>query len=297
MSTHTSASTRRLRAGFSPFLNQRSGKAIIKFVIVAVVALGAAFFIIPFAWMVSTAGKEGSLIWKVPPVWIPPHYEWRNYIEGWRILPFDTFYFNTIKVTILTVGGVLFSSSLAAFAFARLRFPGREILFIIVLSTMMLPSHVTMIPRYMFYAKLGWVDTHKPLWVQWWFGDAFSIFLLRQFFMTVPLELDDAARIDGCSRFGAFLRILLPLSRPALGVVTIFETTWSWNNFMGPVIYLDSLKHFTVALGLRQFQQRTGTEIQYMMAQTVIFLIPVLVLFFVAQKRFIQGIVVTGVKG
>jgi len=297
MSTHTSAQTQRLGSGLSLFLNQRAGKVLTKFVILAVIAIGAVFFIIPFLWMISTAGKEGALIWKVPPVWIPPNYEWSNYIEGWRILPFDTFYFNTVKITILTVGGVLVSSSLAAFAFARLRFPGRELLFIVVLSTMMLPYHVTMIPQYMLYTKLGWVNTHKPLWVQWWFGDAFSIFLLRQFFMTIPLELDDAARIDGCSRFGTFLRILLPLSKPALGVVTIFEFTWSWNNFMGPVIYLDSLKNFTVALGLRQFQQRSGTDLQYMMAQTVIFVIPVLVLFFVAQKRFIQGIVMTGVKG
>ena len=133
--------------------------------------------------------------------------------------------------------------------------------------------------------------------MRWWFGDAFSIFLLRQFFMTIPLELDEAARIDGCGRFGTFLRILLPLSKPALGVVTIFEFTWSWNNFMGPVIFLDSLKLFPVVLGLRQFQQRAGTDLQFMMAQTVLFVLPVLALFFVAQKQFIQGIVVSGVKG
>ena len=194
MSTHTSVQTQRLGSGISLFLNARAGKFLAKLVILAVIATGAVFFIIPFLWMISTAGKEGALIWKVPPVWIPPNYEWSNYIEGWRILPFDTFYFNTVKITILTVGGVLFSSSLAAFAFARLRFPGRELLFIVVLSTMMLPYHVTMIPQYMLYTKLGWVNTHKPLWVQWWFGDAFSIFLLRQFFMTIPLDAGSASR-------------------------------------------------------------------------------------------------------
>jgi multiple sugar transport system permease protein len=259
--------------------------------------LGSAFFIVPFAWMVSTAGKEGALVWKIPPVWIPPNYRWSNYIEGWRILPFALFYANTLKITLLTVVGVLVSSSLAGFAFARLRFRGREVLFIVVLSTMMLPWHVTIIPQYMLFTKLHWVNTHRPLWVQWWFGDAFSIFLLRQFFMTVPLELDDAARMDGCSRFGTFWRILLPLSKPALGVVAIMEFTWAWNNFMGPLIYLNSIKLFTVSLGLRQFQQRSGTDLQLMMAQTVLFVLPVLLLFFVAQRRYIQGIVVSGVKG
>jgi len=230
-------------------------------------------------------------------VWIPPDYEWRNFIDSWNQLPFPTFYKNTLTITVLTVLGVLISSSLAAFAFARLRFPGRQLLFIIVLTTMMLPWHVTIIPQYIFYTKLHWVNTLKPLWVQWWFGDAFSIFLLRQFFMTVPLDMDDAALIDGCSRFGTFWRILLPLSKPALAVVAIFQFTWSWNNFMSPLIYLNSIKLFPVSLGLRLFQERSGTNIQYMMAQTVVYLIPVLLLFFIAQKRFIQGIVISGVKG
>jgi ABC-type glycerol-3-phosphate transport system permease component len=281
----------------SGLFNRNSSQVLTKAFLLLIVAIGSVFFVTPFAWMISTAGKEGALIWKIPPVWIPPNYEWHNYIEGWNILPFGKFYLNTIKITALTIAGVLVSSALAAFAFSRLRFPGREMLFVIVLSTMMLPWHVTIIPQYMLFTKLHWVNTHKALWVRWWFGDAFSIFLLRQFFMTVPLELDDAARIDGCSRLGTFWRILLPLSKPALGVVAIFEFTWSWNNFMGPLIYLDSIKLFPVALGLRQFQQRAGTDLQYMMAQTVLFVIPVLVLFFIAQRRYIQGIVVSGIKG
>ena len=283
-----------LQAGLSWYkVKQILGKCLL----LIVATSGAVIFVIPFAWMVSTAGKPGELVWKIPPVWIPPTYKWNNFVESWNLFPFNLFYFNTLKVTLLTVAGVLVSSSLAAFAFARLRFPGRGLLFIIVLSTMMLPWHVTIIPQYIFFTKLHWVNTHKPLWVQWWFGDAFSIFLLRQFFMTIPLEMDEAARIDGCSRFGVLWRIILPLSKPALGVVAIFEFTWSWNNFFGPLIYLDAQKLFTVALGLRLFQERAGTNVQYMMAQTVIFVIPVLVLFFVAQRRFIQGIVVSGVKG
>lgn len=260
-------------------------------------SVGSVIFLIPFAWMVSTAGKPGDLVWKVPPVWIPPVYNWSNYIESWFQLPFDLFYFNTIKITTLTVVGVLISSSLAGFAFARLKFPGRNILFVIVLSTMMLPYHVTIIPQYILFSKLGMVNTHTPLWIQWWFGDAFSIFLLRQFFMTIPMEMDDAARIDGCSRFSVFWRIILPLSLPALAVVAIFEFTWAWNSFFSPLIYLNSLKLFPVALGMHQFIQKAGTNLQFMMAQTVVFVIPVLVIFFIAQRRFIQGIVVSGVKG
>jgi ABC-type glycerol-3-phosphate transport system permease component len=278
-------------------MSRQKVKALKKGVYFLLAAVGSILFLIPFAWMVSTAGKPGDLIWKVPPVWFPPAYDWVNFIDSWRQLPFDRFYLNTLKITGLTVIGVVISSSLAGFAFARLRFPGRNLLFIIVLSTMMLPYHVTIIPQYMLFAKLGWVNTHAPLWVPWWFGDAFSIFLLRQFFMTIPLELDDAARIDGCSRFGVFLRIILPLSVPVLAVVAIFEFTWSWNNFFSPLIYLNSIKLFPVALGLHQFIQKAGTNLQYMMAQTVVFVIPVLVVFFIAQSRFVQGIVVTGVKG
>jgi len=279
------------------WLYGKRGKELLRTLLFLVAVGGSIIFLIPFAWMVSTAGKPGELIWKIPPVWIPPTYIWKNYIDSWLLLPFPTFYLNTLKITAFTVVGVLISSSLAGFAFARLRFPGRDILFIVVLSTMMLPFHVTIIPQYMLFSKLGWVNTQLPLWVPWWFGDAFSIFLLRQFFMTIPLELDDAARIDGCSRFGVFLRIIIPLSLPVLAVVAIFEFTWSWNNFFSPLIYLNSIKLFPVALGLRQFMQRAGNELQFMMAQTVLFIIPVLVMFFIAQRRFIQGIVVSGVKG
>jgi ABC-type glycerol-3-phosphate transport system permease component len=285
------------RPEFMDLLHGRAGRILLKGLWILIAVAGSVMFVVPFAWMVSTAGKEADLVWRLPPVWIPPSYEWRNYIEGWQMLPFGTFYLNTTKITVLTVVGILISSSLAAFAFARLQFPGRDALFLIVLSTMMLPWHVTIIPQYIFFTKLGWVITHKALWVQWWFGDAFSIFLLRQFFMTLPLELDDAARIDGCSRFGTFWRILLPLSKPALGVVAIYEFTWSWNNFMGPLIYLNSRDKFTVPLGLHLFQERTQINLQYMMGQAVIFVIPVLLLFALAQRYFVQGIVVSGIKG
>jgi ABC-type glycerol-3-phosphate transport system permease component len=275
----------------------RARRILFNGILLVLVATGAFFFVVPFAWMVSTAGKETALIFKFPPVWIPPQYRWSNFIESWDMLPFGRFYLNTIKVTLLSVFGVLLSSSIVAFAFARLRFPGRDVLFLMLLGTMMLPGQVTMIPQYILYSKLGWVNKHIALYAQSWLGDAFSIFLLRQFYMTISPELDDAARIDGCSRLGIFLRIILPLARPALAVVAIFQFTFMWNNFFRPLIYIDSIDLFPVALGLRLFQDQTTIELQYMMAQTVLFMLPLLVLFFLAQRHFIQGIVVTGVKG
>jgi len=291
-----------LQPGFShntriQHLLRQGLRIVFRALLLLIVASGAILFTLPFAWMVSTAGKDPSLTWVFPPIWIPPHYEWSNYVESWNLRPFSTFYFNTIKITLLSVVGVVFSSSLAAFAFARLRFPGRKLLFLLVLATLMLPGQVTMIPVYMLFSRLGLINTHLSLYLQSWFGDAFSIFLLRQFFMTIPFELDDAARIDGCSRFGVFWRILLPLCRPALAVIAIFQFTFMWNNFFRPLIYINSIKLFPVALALRLFQEETRINLQFMMAQTVLFVLPLLVLFFLAQRHYIQGIVITGIKG
>jgi multiple sugar transport system permease protein len=294
---NTEAQAAQQTYGWLRKLGHRLGPTSRRLVLIAITAIGAFFFTLPFAWMVSTAGKDSALVYRFPPVWIPPVYRLSNFAESWRMLPFGTFYLNTIKITFLSVAGVLVSSSMVAYAFARLRFRGRDVLFLLLLATMMLPAQVTMIPQYMLFAKLGWVNTHKALWAQSWFGDAFSIFLLRQYYMTISSELDDAARIDGCSRLGIFLRIILPLAKPVLAVVGIFQFTFMWNNFFRPLIYIDSLQLFPVALGLRLFQDEENIELQYMMAQTVVFVTPLLGLFFVAQRNFIQGIVVTGVKG
>jgi ABC-type glycerol-3-phosphate transport system permease component len=278
-------------------LQRKTGHYFRKTTLFLIILAGAFLFTLPFAWMVSTAGKDPSLTWKVPPVWIPPDYKWENYVISWNMRPFPIFYLNTITITFMSVAGTLISSSLAAFAFARLKFPARDVLFLLVLAVLMLPGQVTMIPVFILYSKLNLVNTLPSLYLQSWFGDAFSIFLLRQFFMTIPLELDDAARIDGASKFGVFLRILLPLARPALAVVAIFQFTFMWNNFFRPLLYINDLKLFPVALALRLFQDETRIDLQFIMAQTVIFIIPVLFLFFLAQQKFIQGIVITGVKG
>jgi ABC-type glycerol-3-phosphate transport system permease component len=247
--------------------------------------------------MILTAGKDSSLIFRMPPVWIPPVYHWEHFIEGWIRAGFSVYYLNTIFISTLNVIAVLISCSLAAYAFARIRFPGRDTLFLIVLGTMMLPSQVTLIPLYIIFSKLGWINTFKPLVVPLFFGDAFSIFLLRQFFLTISRELDDAALIDGCSRLGVLFRILLPLSSPALIVVAILQFTWTWNDFLGPLIYLNSPNLFTITLGLTRFVGRMQTEIPYLMAMTIVSTLAPIIIFFTLQRYFIQGVVITGIKG
>jgi ABC-type glycerol-3-phosphate transport system permease component len=258
---------------------------------------GAALFLTPWVWMLLTAGKDKSLIWRIPPVWIPPTYRWANYVEAWLKGDFITFFSNTAFVASLNVVAVVMSCSIAAFAFSRIQFPGRTTLFVIVLSTMMLPMQVTLIPLFMIFSWLEWVNTFKPLVVPLFFGDAFSIFLLRQFFLTLPRELDDAALIDGCSRFAVLWRIILPQVRPALMVVAIFQFTYSWNDFFAPLIYINSPKLFTITLGLSRFKGRTEVDIQYLMAMTVVSTLVPIAIFFVTQRTFLQGIVISGIKG
>jgi multiple sugar transport system permease protein len=265
--------------------------------LMALVAPGAALFLTPWIWMILTAGKTSAEIWKIPPVWLPADYRWANFIEAWNKGDFLTFYQNTTLIAVLNVAAVLFSCSIAAYAFARISFPGRNVLFVLVLSTMMLPAQVTLIPLFMIFSKLGWVNTLQPLVVPLFFGDAFSIFLLRQFLMTLPRDLDEAALIDGCSRMGVFFRILLPQIRAALIVVAIYQFTWSWNDFFGPLIYLNSPTLFTITLGLTRFMGRTQTDIQYLMAMTVVSTAVPIAIFFFTQRVFLQGIVITGVKG
>ncbi len=272
-------------------------RGVARVLLYLIVAAGAIFFSIPFAWMLSTSVKPSYQIFVMPPVWIPEKFIWSNFVKPWSYLPWLTYYKNTCILVANGVIATLVSSSIVAYAFARLRFRGRAIMFLLVLSTMMLPMHVTLIPQYVLFARLKWVNTLKPLIIPFWFGSAFNIFLLRQFFMTIHPELDDAAKIDGCGILGIFWRIILPLAKPALAVVAIFEYTYQWNDFFGPLIYLNSPKLFTVSLGLQSMQTRTEIQVSHTMAMTVISIIPVLALFFLAQQRFIQGIVLTGIKG
>ena len=260
----------------------------------------ALFFLLPFIWMMSTSLKTPAQVWTYPPEWIPRPPSLRSYFEIWTMAPILLFIKNSFIVTGLTVVGMVLSCSMVAFGFARLRFRGRDILFVILLGSMILPPQIYMIPQYLFFTFLGWVDTFKPLYVPYWFAaylGPFYIFLLRQFLLTIPSELDDAARIDGCSWFGIYTRIMLPLIKPALIVTVIFCFTWTWNDFLTPLIYLGAREKYTLTLGLRYFQSQYGMRyIRELMATSSISVVPTLVLFFLCQKYFVKGISISGVK-
>jgi multiple sugar transport system permease protein len=266
----------------------------------------SAGFLLPFIWMLSTSLKPLEQTTEFPPRFIPREFRPQNYLEvlTHQKMKFRLFARNTVIIAVLAVLGTTASSALVAYGFSKVRFKGRGFLFAVMLSTMMIPFPVLMVSLFTIFRWLGdhgmgqWLGTFKPLWVPAWFGSAFSIFLLRQFFMTIPDELSEAARIDGCSEFGIFWRIILPLSRPALAVVALFTFMWAWNDFLGPLVYLQHQDQYTLALGLQTFQsQQGGTEFHYLMAASVLIIAPVIILFFFAQKTFIQGIATTGVKG
>ena len=261
-------------------------------------AAGAVVILAPFVWMLSTALKVPGTEFIYPPQLFTRPLRWNNFSEGWGALPFTRWFFNTSVITLLSVTGAMVSSSLVAYGFARLEFPGRTILFVILLSTMMLPFHVRLIPMFITFRYLGWIDTYLPLVVPFFFGGVpFFIFLVRQFFLTIPLEMEDAAAIDGAGVFTTFLRIILPLSRPVLGVVGVFAFIRVWNDFLEPLIYIHSMDKMTLSLGLRFFQAQDFTDWTRLMAVSIVVLVPSLVLFFVAQKYYIHGVVTTGIKG
>lgn len=259
---------------------------------------GGVVFAMPFFWMISMALKPSDQIFVFPPVWLPDPIRWENFTEGWSLyFPFWLFLRNSVIITANNVVANLASCTLVAYGFARLRTRESDLLFALVLATMMVPEQVTMIPIYYLFTKLGWVNTFLPLMVPSWFGYPFFIFLLRQFFLTLPYELDDAARIDGCSTWGILYRILLPLCKPALAAVAIFAFIRNWNSFLYPLIYLNDLDKYTLQLGLNMYRGQYYSEFHLMMAVSLMVLVPVIAVFFVAQKYFIQGIALTGIKG
>jgi multiple sugar transport system permease protein len=260
---------------------------------------GSIAVLIPLAWMLSTSLKPTTQVSKWPPIWIPNPIMWSNYVHAMVIFPvsFAVFVRNSVILSLGQSVGTVLSNMIVAYAFARLRFRGREILFLIVLGTMMLPGQVTMIPLFILFSKLGWVNTYYPLIVPAFFGGAYFVFLLRQFYTTIPRELDDAARIDGCGIMGVFFRIILPLSKPALGISAIFSFSWAWNDFLGPLIYLSKMETFPLALALSYLKSTYRVLWSELMVTSFIAMIPPLILFFVAQRYYIQGIVITGVKG
>ncbi|MCL6633766.1 MAG: carbohydrate ABC transporter permease [Alicyclobacillus herbarius] len=281
-------------ARFAPGNLSLSGKVLVYMLLI----IGSCFFLFPVAWMVSTALKDQGAVSLMPPQWIPHPFRWRNFVDIFTVEPVGRYLLNTVVYSVLCVIGSTFSCAVVAFGFARLRARGKNIIFALVLATMMVPPQVTMIPQYLEFVGLGWIDTYLPLIVPAFFAaSAFNIFLLRQFYLGIPRDLDEAVKVDGGGYFTIFFRIILPLSIPSMATVGILEFMYRWNDLMGPLIYLNTTNKFPIALGLANFSSAFGsTPWNLLMAASVVSIVPLLILFFLAQKYFIKGIVINASK-
>lgn len=260
-----------------------------------VLTAGAAVMLLPFAWSLSTSLKTLSEAMRIPPTWIPKQPHWDNYIAAWKAAPFGRYFFNSFFIAITTTMGEVITTILAAYAFAKMDFFGKNFLFTLLLGTLMIPGQMLLVPNYVTIKRLGWYNTYWALIIPW-VVSVFGIFLLRQFFRTIPDELWDAARIDGCSRFRFIWRIVVPLARPGIATVALFKFVGSWNAFLWVLIMTDKVELRTVPVGLRYFMSDMGTEYPLLMAAALMAIVPVLILFFVTQRQFIQGIARTGLK-
>jgi ABC-type glycerol-3-phosphate transport system permease component len=261
-------------------------------------------FAFPLYWMISSALKDDPQVYTIPPILVPNPMHFNNFFDAWTKYGFNTYLVNsifryTLPVTIFTV----IASAFVAYGFGRLKWPGRDGMFFVCMATMMIPWQVTMVPLFITYKQLGWINTYRPLVVPALFGSAYFIFLLRQFFMGIPEELSDAARIDGCNEFGILFRIILPLSIPALSVVALFRFLGAWNDYLGPLIYLNNKALYPLALGINQLRTmatsmgNTNMAYPHLMAVSTMVALPIILLFFFAQRTFIEGISLTGLKG
>jgi multiple sugar transport system permease protein len=287
------------RAAIKPArLRVRHKRGIGYWLTLALLLIFAFLMVMPFIWLVSSSLKSQIQIFQYPPQWIPDPIKWENYTEALTYKPFLLYFKNSFIIAVLNVIAVVFSSSLVAYGFARIRFWGRDFLFGIVVGTLFLPSVIVLVPQFIMFTRLGWVNTFLPLTVPLFFGGgAFNVFLLRQFFRTIPEELADAARIDGCGEFSIYWRIMMPLAKPALITVGIFTALNAWNDLLGPLLYLRSPELYTVAVGLATFRGTLATRWDLQMAASTAMVVPVVILFFLAQRYFIKGIVMTGLKG
>ncbi|MEI7633890.1 MAG: carbohydrate ABC transporter permease [bacterium] len=267
-----------------------------------VLLLGALLMLTPLAWMLLTSLKSYQELFVSPPKWIPEKLLWNNYVEALTTFNFALYLRNTAFLTFVTIAGTLVSSCMAAYAFAALRCRGKGMLFAILISTLMLPPQVTIIPLFKVYARLNWIDTYLPLTIPAWLGtNVFAIFLLRQFFLTVPRDYCESARIDGASEFQILLRIFVPMCTPAILTISVFSFIGAWNDLWGPVIFLHSECYYTMAIGLLNFvllsNQPQGAPWNLIMAVSTVMMIPIIIVFFLAQKRFIEGMSLAGLKG
>jgi multiple sugar transport system permease protein len=280
------------------FFRQKLAASFIKHVVLLALS---AFFLLPWIWMITTSLKTPQQVFRLPVEWIPDPVHAVNYWDaffGDPNQPLMLYLNNTIFIAIFSIIGAVLSNTMIAYGFACIQWPGRDKVFLVVLATLMLPFQVTMIPLYLVFNGMGWINTYLPLIVPTFFGSAFFIFLLRQFFRTIPRELFDAAYIDGATDLGILFRVVLPLVRPAIAVVALFQFISSWNDFLGPLLYLSDKLKFPIALGLRNMQNAYGIgDFGRIMAASTVTVLPIVILFFFAQKTFIQGVTFTGIKG
>ena len=273
----------------------RERSEIVATMIVLVVL--AAIFIVPFVWMTLASLKRPDELFIVPMRWLPEHPQWQNYVKIFTQFPFWTDLRNTMILVVLNIIGAVLSNTLVAYGFSKIEWKGRDAIFWVVLATMILPFQVVLIPLFIFYHKLHWIGTLFPLWVPAFFGNAFFVFLLRQFFVSIPTELSYAAEIDGAGDFMIFRRVILPLSAPAITTVVIFAFLRTWNDFIGPLIFLTDAKWYTLSLGAQQIMHNLDPKWDVLLTLGVVMTFPVLIVFFLLQKYFIQGIAMSGIKG
>ncbi|MHA7966675.1 carbohydrate ABC transporter permease [Paenibacillus sp. CAU 1782] len=278
--------------------NTGARKTLSAFGVYAALSAISLVMLVPFLWMLSTSFKEPQDIFTYPPQLFPSTFKWENYMDVFSLIPFERFYFNSVYISLVVVAGTVFFASLAGYAFAKIPFWGRNFVFLVLLSAMMIPHEVTAIPMFLFMRDLNWIDTHLPLILLPIFGagGVFGIFVMRQFFITVPTELEEAAMIDGCNRFRIYWQIMLPIAKPGMATLTIFTFVTVWNEFFDPLIFINTRELMTLPLGLSLFTDEVGTSWHYLMSATVMATVPLLLVFFMAQKRFIEGVAMTGLK-
>ncbi|WP_188196157.1 carbohydrate ABC transporter permease [Nonomuraea sp. SYSU D8015] len=286
--------------GVAPTQGLRKPRRYGRILLYVALVLGAIPTLLPFVWLVRSALMQDAQMFVSPPEWIPSPFQWSNFGEALTSQPFGRYFVNTLVIAVISVLGTVLTCSVAAFSFSRLRWRGRDVVFALLLSGVMLPYAVTLIPTFVMWQELGALDTIAPLTVPSWFagagGGVFNIFLLRQFFLTIPFELDEAAYIDGASPWRVFWTIVMPLSKPAIIVVTIFTFIGTWNDFLGPLLYLQSEENYTLSLGLASFQSMYLTQWGYLMAASAAVIAPIIALFFFLQRYFIEGVTLTGIK-